>query len=136
MENHYIGRNINLSLLSKWIEHFFKKKNFRTITEKETKRIKIIARPTYIHEIIEEITVSISGDPNNFTLKFVTGNRSNFFVKFGRLTTLFGGGIMFLRGVKSQEVEEKLERNFWVYVEEKIDFLTNSARESKSNKTS
>jgi len=127
-ENRYTGRNVDLMLLSEWVERFFEKKNFRTIREERIKAHKITARPTYVHEVLDRVTVYIFGDPNDFVLKFITGARSSLFVKLGRLTTLFGGGIAFLRGVKSQEAEEQLERNFWIYVNEKIDFIAGSAR--------
>ena len=32
-------------------------------------------------------------------------------MKLGQLTALFGGGLAFLRGIKSQEAEEKLEKS-------------------------
>jgi len=127
-ENRYTGRNVDLMLLSEWVERFFEKKLFRTIREEKTKAHRITARPTYEHEVLDRVTVCISGDPNDFVLQFITGARSNLFVKLGLLTTLFGGGIAFLRGVKSQEAEEQLERNFWTYVNEKIDFIAGSAR--------
>jgi hypothetical protein len=47
-------------------------------------------------------------------------------MRLGQLTHLFGGGVLFLRGVKSDEAEEKLERDFWIFIEEKIDFLAKS----------
>jgi hypothetical protein len=128
MKNRYVGRNVDLSLLRQWIEQFFKKKNFRTVIEKETNGYRIIARPTHVHEIVDNITVSISGTPNDFTLNFVTGTRSEAFIKLGMLTSLFGGGIAYLRGVKSQEVEEKIEKLFWIYIGEKIDYLANKVK--------
>lgn len=127
MERRYNDRNVDLSLLSQWVENFFKNKDFKTTIKKETKGYKIAVQPTYIHEVADRITVSISGTPNDFVLKFVVGARSSFFMKFGALTTFLGGGFAFLKGVKSQEAEERLERNFWTYVEEKISTLTNSA---------
>jgi len=128
MKNRYVDRNVDLSLLCRWIEHFFKKKNFRIVIEKGTKGYRIIARPTHVHEIVDNITVSISGTPNDFTLSFVTGARSEVFMKLGLLTSLFGGGMAFLRGVKSQESEEKIERLFWIYIGEKIDLLANKIK--------
>ncbi len=93
------------------------------LREKRIEAYRIIALPTYMHEIVDEVTVSVSGDPHDFRLRFTVGARSDVYVKIGLLTQLFGGGIFFLRGAKSQEAEEELERSFWTYIEEKIDFL-------------
>lgn len=131
METRYTGRNVDLPLLCKWVEYFFEKKDFRTIREERDEGYVITARPRYVDEIVDNITVHVFGRSDDFTLKFATGARSNLLRKIGRLTTLFGGGIAFLRGVKSQEAEEELERNFWVFVEEKIDFLADSVGATK-----
>lgn len=117
MNSHYVDKEINLALLSKWVENFFVRKGFRTRREVVAKEYRTVARPMHVHEIIGVTTVSISGDPKDFTVKFFSGSRSDAYVKFGRLTSLFGGGILFLRGLKSQENEEKLERSFWIYIE-------------------
>lgn len=126
MEDHYVGRNVDLQLLSEWLVRFFRNKGFRTVRREEIGGCKITVRPTYVHEIVEHPTVFVSGGSNDFIVRFVAGSRSRAFVTFGGLTTPFGGGSLFLRGVKSQEALEKLERDFWVYLEEKIDFLAGS----------
>ena len=123
----YKGRNVDLSLLSRWIERFFKKREFRVTKEIEEETFRIVARPTYVHEIVDTITVSVSGNPNDFVVKLYIGTRSEVLMKIGQLASLFGLGVLFLRGVKSDEAGETLQREFWVFVEEKIDFLTNSA---------
>jgi len=127
MNRPYKGRNVDLSLLSRWIERFFKKKEFRVSKETEEETFRIVARPTYVHEIVDTITVSVSGNSNDFVVKLYIGTRSEVLMKIGQLASLFGLGVLFLRGVKSDEAGETLQREFWVFVEEKIDFLTNSA---------
>jgi len=127
MNRPYKGRNVDLSLLSRWVERFFKKKEFRVTKETEEETFRIVARPTYVHEIVDTITVSVSGNSNDFVVKLYIGTRSEVLMKIGQLASLFGLGVLFLRGVKSDEAGETLQREFWVFVEEKIDFLTNSA---------
>lgn len=120
MESSYVGRKIDLSLLSEWVETFFAKRGFRAAKDAGIEGYHVVARPTHAHEIIGKITVSISGNPDDFTVKFFTGSQSDSFLKYGRLTSLLGGGILYLRGVKSKEAEERLERSFWVFVEQKM----------------
>jgi hypothetical protein len=127
MNRPYQGRNVDLSLLSQWIERFFKRKEFRVKKETEEETFRIVARATYVHEIVDTITVSVSGNSNDFVVKLYIGTRSEVLMKIGQLASLFGLGVLFLRGIKSYEAEETLQREFWVFVEEKIDFLTNSA---------
>jgi hypothetical protein len=127
MNRPYKGRNVDLSLLSRWIERFFRKKEFRVSKETEEETFRIVARPTYVHEIVDTITVAVSGNSNDFAVKLYIGTRSEVLMKIGQLASLFGLGVLFLRGVKSDEAGETLQRQFWVFIEEKIDFLTNSA---------
>jgi hypothetical protein len=49
-------------------------------------------------------------------------------MKIGQLASLFGLGVLFLRGVRSEEAGERLERDFWAVIEEKIDRIANSAK--------
>jgi hypothetical protein len=127
MEYRFTGRNVDLLLLTQWIERFLNKKGFKTVKKERQEGYKIAAKPTYVHEIIDAINISVLGDSTNFLVRFTVGARSGFFMKFGLLTTLFGGGFAFLKGAKSQEEEDKLERKFWVFLQEKIDFLDGSA---------
>lgn len=131
MKNRYVGRDVDLLLLGQWIERFFAKKNFRIAKFEEARDFRIEARPTHVHEMVDTITVALSGKSNDFTIEFSSSGRSSVFMRLGALTSLFGGGIAYLRGVKSQEAEEKIEKRFWVYVGEKIDFLANSVRRSR-----
>jgi len=123
VDSHYVDKEIDLSLLSELVENFFAKKGFRTRREMVAKEYRIVSKPTHVHEIIGVTTVLISGDPKDFTIKFFSGSRSDAYIKFGRLTSLVGGGTLFLRGLKSQENEERLERNFWIYIEGMMNSL-------------
>jgi len=123
VDGHYVDKEIDLSLLSEWVENFFAKKGFRTRREMVAKEYRIVSKPTHVHEIIGVTTVLISGNPKDFTVKFFSGSRSDAYIKFGRLTSLVGGGTLFLRGLKSQENEERLERNFWIYIEGMMNSL-------------
>jgi len=123
VDSHYVDKEIDLSLLSELAENFFAKRGFRTRREMVAKEYRIVSKPTHVHEIIGVTTVLISGDPKDFTIKFFSGSRSDAYIKFGRLTSLLGGGTLFLRGLKSQENEERLERNFWIYIEGMMNSL-------------
>lgn len=126
MERLYSERNVDLSLLTEHVASFFKKNGFgvRLVTEEQKGFFKVIVRPTREHDIRGSVVVFVEGYPGKFSVRLIGGARSEAFMKFGLLASLFGGGSLFLRGIKSKEALEKLERKFWVYVEEKIDFLS------------
>jgi hypothetical protein len=46
------------------------------------------------------------------------------------LTKPFGGGYLLLKAVKLKEELERLENEFWIFIEEKIDQLADSAQHS------
>lgn len=127
MEYRYVGRNIDLYLLIEWIIRFLRRKGFVVVKENTEKGSEIVAKPTHVHEIIGVIRVSVLGESTDFLVRFTVGARSRFFMKFGILTEWLGGGFAFLRGAKSQDEEDELERKFWIFIHEKINLLTNSA---------
>ena len=121
MDSRYVDKEIKLELLSEWAEQFFTEKGFKPKKSVTDGMIKIFSKPIPFHDIIGLIVVHITGNPNDFTIKLFLGSRSDAYVKYGRLTSLFGGGLLFLRGVKSQENERKLEESFWIYIEKRMN---------------
>lgn len=128
MEYRYVGRNVDLSLLTEWIIRFLRRKQFIVVKEDTENGSEIIAKPTHVHEIIGVIRTSILGDSTDFLVRFTVGARSQSFMRFGRLTEWLGGGFAILRGAKSQDEEDALERKFWIFIHEKVNLLANSAK--------
>jgi len=75
----------------------------------------------------EVVVVTVSGKPDDFEVELESA-ASRDSLMLGSSTTAFGGGGFFLRELKSKEDFEKLEREFWVFVEELVTRLENSAR--------
>lgn len=124
LEVSYKDKNADLSMLSERIILFFKEKAFTVSTQQKGKTVIITAVPKPAMDIGEEIGVEICGDPNNFTVKFVSGKQSRALVRYGAFASLITGGYFMLKGLKSQEILEKLERKFWIYVDETVWFLS------------
>jgi hypothetical protein len=124
LQDQYKGKNIDLLVLSEKIARFFSEKEL-TVTkqEKEEKHI-IVATPKPFHGITDKIEVDIYGNSNDFSVKFVSGSRSNDLVRYGRWASLITGGYFLLKGLRSQEELEKLERRFWIYVDETVWYLS------------
>ena len=126
MQERWVGKNVDLQFLSESIENFFRDKGFRVTKDGSAPEYTISAKPQQGIGIIGRVTVRILGDPNDFLIEFSTSGHSRSAVKLGFITTIFGGGSLVLRGLKSQEELEKLEKVFWLHLEEAIIHLTNS----------
>jgi hypothetical protein len=114
-------------MLSERVTQFFREKQFGTIAREGKEGFVVTAFPKYFHEISEEIIVRIIGSSDDFSVKFVAGSHSNNLVRYGTFLSLFGAGFMVVKGLKSLEEIEKLERKFWVYVDETIGQLAGSS---------
>lgn len=116
----WVKKNVNLNLLSENVESFFKGKRFETKkgTLPEGYRISIV--PQHVRDMKDGVNITILGDSNDFTIELSIGELSHSSTMLGLSTILFGGGIFVLRGLKLQETLERLETEFWVYVEETI----------------
>lgn len=127
MEDRWTNKNVVLSTLSDAIVRFFVERGFATSLENSEEEYRIVAKPKPTFNILEDINVYVSGRPNDFKVKFDAGSNSSAFVRLGTLTTIFGGGRLTLKGLKSIEVLEKLEKQFWIYVDRKIWSLASSS---------
>jgi len=123
VEKRWVKRNVDLELLSEFLADFLAKRGFKARVKKQVMGFRVLALPSFPHGILEEVTLVIEGDRNDFAVKFVSGKLSHSFVKYGFLTTIFGGGSFLLRGLKSEEMLEKLETEFWAHLEKMIDYL-------------
>jgi hypothetical protein len=125
MQGQWTGKNVDLALLSELIEDFFRGKGFKITKDRIASEYTISARPQRGVGILERVIVRVLGDSNDFLIEFSTSGRSRSAVKLGFITTMFGGGSLVLRGLKSQEALEKIEKDFWIFIEGTIAHLTN-----------
>jgi len=126
MKDQFKDKKVNLSLLSNSIVQFFNEKDFATSLHESGEGCRIIAAPKSFHKIAENIIAYVSGRPNDFSIKFVAGSHSRALVRYGTFLTFLGGGFLVSKGLKSQEEIEKLEKEFWVYIDKKIWQLADS----------
>jgi len=112
MEVQWKDRNVQLSTLADFICQFFSERNFTVPVRNSNANYLVVAKPKRSHEIAENVRVSVSGKPNDSTVRFIAGPHSRALVRFGALTAFFGGGSLSLKGLKPQEALEKLSENF------------------------
>jgi hypothetical protein len=123
----WLGKNVDLALLSKSVMGFFRGRNIETKMVKSAEKYVILAKLPQSSRGNRDIEIKIYGASNDFTVEFTTLERAYSSVKLGLLTTLFGGGGIVLHGVKLTESLEKLEEEFCAYLAEAVSQLTGSA---------
>lgn len=129
MQRQWTGRNVDLALLSECVEAFFKDRGFLTEKEESAGEYKILWASPRVRIIPDGMTARVFGKPDDFVVEIVASERTRGSIRLGMLTRLFGGGYLAVRGLRAKEVLEKLENEFWVYVEEKVAHLAGSAEE-------
>jgi hypothetical protein len=123
MQFQWVRKNVNLTLLSESIEDFFKSKGFEVRELESAKGYRFLILPQQRRRIDGRIDVTVSGDPNDFVISFDIIESSGFLKKFGSILNLVGGGVFVLKSLKLEEALEKLEKEFWIHVQEKIGCL-------------
>lgn len=126
MHKQWVGRNVDLALLSRCTEDFFQDKGFKTRIDESAGEYRILVISQRAPNMREDIDLRILGNSNDFTIEFFAGKRARNAILLGQMTTLFGGGSILLRGLRLREALERLERKFWVHVEDCIERLANS----------
>lgn len=128
MRDQWIGKNVDLALLSGRVENFFKVRGLKTVKEESGGKYEISVAPRNVRHTRGGIYIRIFGDPNNFSIEFHGSERMHSSIRLGLMTTLFGGGPFLLRSLRLQEAFEKIEKEFWAHVEETIARLVDSAK--------
>lgn len=128
MDRCWIDKNIDLTLLATGI-HAFLENYFKDVRKEDVGNgFKIFAERSPFFNSNEYIDVLIEGHPNNFTIKlnFCRKKKSGFIVA-PLLLSIFGGGYLFLKRLKSQENWIHFENEFWRFIENCLLRLANSA---------
>jgi hypothetical protein len=119
MKDRWIGQNVDLDLLSQGVKRFLEEKGFVVRFDKRKNESRVYGWPRN-RDVGEPVLVKIHGHPEDFTVEFVPGESFPGLKILGPLYSLFGGGFLWLRELKSREFLEKLENQFWVFVDKTI----------------
>jgi len=128
MQKQWVGKNVDLKLLSECVEVFFKDKGFKTTKDESAGKYTILWTSQRVRNMRDAMTASVFGDSNDFVVEIIASERTRGSIRLGMLTTAFGGGYLVLRGLKAKEALEKLEKEFWIHIEGKVADLTGSAK--------
>ena len=129
MQKKWTQMNVDLGVLSSHVEDFFKDKGLLTRKEQSNREYTVFWAPKRGGINTSKVPkVRISGDPNDFTVEVVASELTNRQIRLGLLTKPVGGGYFLLKGLRLREALEKIESDFWAYLEPEITRLTNSAK--------
>jgi hypothetical protein len=131
MHRRWLGKNIDLNQLSALAEDFFKDKGYAT-RRIEAKGEHVIAwTPRRVdgisRSIYSAVKLKISGKPEDFVIDMVASEATRRFMWLGMLTSALGGGYLTLQSSRLRETLEKLENEFWVYIEDKVATMTSQS---------
>jgi hypothetical protein len=126
VEKRWINKNIDLNLLCDQLGGFLRKKGFKTSKSQVKFGFDVVgAFPKELYSY--EILVQIRGSPDSFVLKLTLRDQAGLFQKLSSLSALFGGGALVLKSLKSQELFDKVEEEFWVFAEETVEKMAADA---------
>lgn len=129
MQRRWVGKKVDLNQLSACAEDFFKDKGFVTKKYESRGEHIVLWSPQRVKSIDKAMKVRIFGDPNDFVIEIMASESTRRSMWLGMLTKSFGGGYLVLRASKLREVLEELEKEFWIYIEDKTANLASSARQ-------
>jgi hypothetical protein len=126
MIDRWAGRDVDLGLLSEGVKRFFDERLFPSRVEERSKEefwITAILRRVSGANPTGNVKVTVLGKPNDFEVEFLAGSRSRHVARLSGLATLLGGGALLLRDLKASEELERLENEFWLFIDKQVDSL-------------
>lgn len=131
MQKSWTGKNLDLDLLSNSVEDFFKDRGFLTRKIESAGERTILWAPERVGiNLKESLRVTILGEPNSFSIELLASELTKRSIRLGILTKPIGGGYFLLKSLKLREALEKIEHEFWTYVEDRVADLAGSAKQS------
>ena len=134
MQRRWTGKGVDLDSLCSYVDDFFT--NRKLLTEKSEssgERTLLVHSKHATRKWGEPISLRITGNSDDFMIDLKASELAARTVRAGMLTKSLGGGYFLLKGLKLQEELEKLEREFWIYVEDKVAQLAGSARKAQES---
>jgi hypothetical protein len=128
MQKDWQNLHVDLSALTQKVIQFLDSEKFGSIIDVETETgHKVIAGESPHYKMRDSISVTIEGEPDNFTVKLETTNEKKGPKLPMLIASMFGGGYLLVRDMKSEEAMLKFERDFW----RKMSSLVIQAENSK-----
>ena len=132
MKYQWIGKKVDLQVLVKKVELFLRARKFKTKLD-DSSDLKVISGVLREKDQVRNVVVKISGNPDDFVVDFSARGHFPSIIKISSLLSLLGGGVFVLKSQMEVEFYQKLEREFWNYLDEVVPSSSNSAGSSPSH---
>ncbi|MEM2954007.1 MAG: hypothetical protein QXU21_07025 [Candidatus Bathyarchaeia archaeon] len=126
MKIQWIGKNVDLELLSNCIEIFFQNKTFNTSKELSNGQIKFSTIKNYDKNPLI-IFITIGGDSKGFFVEIECKNISDSLQKLSHFFTTMGLGPLLFKKLKLYEHYKEVEDEFCRYLEKVVSDLSHKA---------
>jgi len=127
LQKNWIDRNVDLKLLVTEIGKFFTDNDFDVTANETESGYQLLARGSPNYEINGQVSVTVDGKPEEFSITIELQSESKVFSYPIILTTIFGGGFLFRQFFRSDEEWMKLKRDFWQQIDGIVAWLSGSA---------
>ena len=125
MQTRWVGKNVDLEELSRHVSQFLKDEGFEIAVENAENSHRIMGF-LRVGDKKRGVWINVSGAPNDVLVDFLSNKEGKLSLLAGPLVTMFGGGVFVLDRLKRQEFYEKLEAEFWLFLEEIIEHPTST----------
>jgi hypothetical protein len=116
----WFDKSINILDVEKAAKSFLEQRGY-TVNSSDDAGSKKIAAVLREPEGTRRVIITISGQPNDFIVDFSAGAAAQLATKFSSFITYFGGGLIQRHSLKEKEFYDRLEEQFWEYLEESIE---------------
>lgn len=116
----WIGRNVDIDQLVEAIIVFLKGKKFKIRRDDLESSSRVLGIHRTPEGEIRRVAVTISGSPQDLIVELKVGDDPSLLLKFSSMISLFGGGLLLVKKRKIADFYQKLEDEFWRYVERRI----------------
>jgi len=130
MERKWANKQVDLKLLTTELAKFIKERNFEAIKGESPTGFQIFAEHSTVYRFNECAEISVEGKPSDFKVSLVSCKKKRSLYRPFFMETMFFGGWLLNRRLRSEEDWLKFEKDFWRYADNAVLRLTNSSSRS------
>jgi hypothetical protein len=122
MQERWVGKNINLSMLCERIKNFFIKAGFKASILERDKKFEIFC----VAETgeVRSVRVVVEGEPDDFTITFENFLENDMLLKISSFASMIGLGFLVRKKIVLLDLYRNLEEKFWLFITESIAGLS------------
>jgi hypothetical protein len=120
MQTRWVNKNVDLEALIKRVEEFFRFKGFDTVVEGSQHKYTVVGF-LRIDNKPRSFRVTAETSKDGLTVEFCAEKGGKFLPLLGPLVSMFGGGVFVMDRYKSLEFYERLETEFWAFMEMAVE---------------